>query len=65
MRAVSHLCAQQLTEYLANCRNYPLTSPAHAHVCAAELAPAFVYLACQESSYVTSETIYVTGGMPH
>jgi len=30
----------------------------------AELAPAFVFLASQESSYVTAETLGVTGGMP-
>ena len=30
----------------------------------AELAPAFVFLASQESSYVTGETIAVTGGTP-
>jgi NAD(P)-dependent dehydrogenase (short-subunit alcohol dehydrogenase family) len=29
-----------------------------------ELAPAFVFLASQESSYVTGETIAVTGGTP-
>ena len=28
----------------------------------AELAPAFVFLASQESSYITGETIAVTGG---
>ena len=31
----------------------------------AELAPAFVFLASQESGYITGETIRVTGGMPH
>jgi hypothetical protein len=30
----------------------------------AELAPAYVFLASQESSYVTGETIAVTGGTP-
>lgn len=30
----------------------------------AELAPAFVYLASGESSYVTGATIHVNGGMP-
>lgn len=30
----------------------------------AELAPAFVYLASQESSYVVGETLHVNGGMP-
>lgn len=30
----------------------------------AELAPAYVFLASQESSYVTGERIAVTGGMP-
>jgi len=30
----------------------------------AELAPAFVFLASQESSYITGETIAVTGGTP-
>jgi hypothetical protein len=30
----------------------------------AELAPAFVFLASQESSYITAETLGVTGGMP-
>ena len=29
-----------------------------------ELAPAFVFLASQESSYVSAQTIGVTGGMP-
>jgi NAD(P)-dependent dehydrogenase (short-subunit alcohol dehydrogenase family) len=30
----------------------------------AELAPAYVFLASQESSYVTAETLGVTGGLP-
>jgi NAD(P)-dependent dehydrogenase (short-subunit alcohol dehydrogenase family) len=30
----------------------------------AELAPAYVFLASQESSYITGETIRVTGGVP-
>ena len=30
----------------------------------AELAPAYVFLAAQESSYITGERIGVTGGMP-
>lgn len=30
----------------------------------AELAPAFVFLASQESSYVSGETLHVNGGMP-
>jgi NAD(P)-dependent dehydrogenase (short-subunit alcohol dehydrogenase family) len=30
----------------------------------AELAPAFVFFASQESSYVTGETLGVTGGQP-
>jgi NAD(P)-dependent dehydrogenase (short-subunit alcohol dehydrogenase family) len=30
----------------------------------AELAPAYVFLASQESSYVTGERVGVTGGMP-
>jgi NAD(P)-dependent dehydrogenase (short-subunit alcohol dehydrogenase family) len=30
----------------------------------AELAPAFVFLASQEASYVNGETLGVTGGMP-
>ncbi len=30
----------------------------------AELAPAYVFLASQESSYITGETIAVTGGVP-
>jgi len=30
----------------------------------AELAPAYVLLASQESSYMTSSTIQVTGGSP-
>ena len=29
-----------------------------------ELAPAYVFLASQESSYITGERIGVTGGMP-
>jgi len=29
-----------------------------------ELAPAYVYLASQESSYVSAQTIGVTGGTP-
>ena len=30
----------------------------------AEVAPAFVYFASQESSYVTGEVLAVTGGRP-
>ena len=30
----------------------------------AELAPAFVFFASQESSYITAEVLAVTGGMP-
>ena len=30
----------------------------------AELAPAYVFLASQDSSYITGETIAVTGGVP-
>ena len=30
----------------------------------AELAPAYVFLASQESSYITGEVVAVTGGMP-
>ncbi|GLL06902.1 hypothetical protein GCM10017581_086520 [Dactylosporangium matsuzakiense] len=30
----------------------------------AELAPAYVFFASQESSYVTGETLGVTGGQP-
>jgi NAD(P)-dependent dehydrogenase (short-subunit alcohol dehydrogenase family) len=30
----------------------------------AELAPIYVFLACQESSYITSEVLGVTGGTP-
>jgi NAD(P)-dependent dehydrogenase (short-subunit alcohol dehydrogenase family) len=30
----------------------------------AELAPVYVFLASQESSYITGEIIGVTGGMP-
>ena len=30
----------------------------------AELAPAYVFLASQEASYITSEVIAVTGGTP-
>jgi NAD(P)-dependent dehydrogenase (short-subunit alcohol dehydrogenase family) len=30
----------------------------------AELAPAYVFLASQESSYVNAETLGVTGGSP-
>ena len=28
-----------------------------------EMAAAFVYLACQDSSFVTGQTIHVNGGM--
>ncbi len=38
----------------------PLGRPAQP----AELAPAFVFLACDESSYVTGEVLGVTGGKP-
>lgn len=38
----------------------PMGRPAHP----AELAPAYVFLASQESSYVNGETLGVTGGMP-
>jgi hypothetical protein len=38
--------------------NAPLGRPAQP----AELAPAFVFLACDESSYVTGEVLGVTGG---
>jgi len=38
----------------------PLQRPAQP----VELAPAYVYLASQESSYVSAQTIGVTGGMP-
>ena len=30
----------------------------------AELAPAYVFLASQESSYITADVIAVTGGSP-
>jgi hypothetical protein len=30
----------------------------------AELAPAYVFFASQESSYITAETLGVTGGSP-
>ena len=30
----------------------------------AEVAPAYVFLASQESSYITAEMIAVTGGLP-
>ncbi len=30
----------------------------------AELAPAYVFLASEEASYITGEVIAVTGGMP-
>jgi NAD(P)-dependent dehydrogenase (short-subunit alcohol dehydrogenase family) len=40
------------------------TSPMGRPAQPAELAPAFVFLASQESSYVNGETLGVTGGMP-
>ena len=41
-------------------RNYPMERPAQP----AELAPAFVFLACDESRYVNGEVLGVTGGKP-
>ena len=38
----------------------PMGRPAHP----AELAPAYVFLASQESGFVTAEVIAVTGGSP-
>jgi NAD(P)-dependent dehydrogenase (short-subunit alcohol dehydrogenase family) len=40
------------------------TSPTGRPAQPAELAPAYVYLASDESSYINGETIGVTGGMP-
>jgi len=39
-------------------------SPAGRPAQPAELAPAYVYLASEESSYINGETIGITGGMP-
>ena len=44
--------------------NFGSESPMGRPAQPAELAPAFVFLASQESSYVTGETIAVTGGTP-
>ena len=40
------------------------TSPMGRPAQPAELAPAFVFLASQEASYVNGETLGVTGGQP-
>ncbi len=40
--------------------NSPMERPAQP----AELAPAFVFLACDESRYVSGEVLGVTGGKP-
>jgi hypothetical protein len=41
-------------------KNYPMERPAQP----AELAPAYVFLACDESRYVNGEVLGVTGGKP-
>src|ERR671938_652284 len=41
-------------------KNYPMERPAQP----AELAPAYVFLACDESRYVNGEVLGVTGGQP-
>jgi NAD(P)-dependent dehydrogenase (short-subunit alcohol dehydrogenase family) len=41
-------------------KNYPMGRPAQP----AELAPAYVFLACDESRYVNGEVLGVTGGKP-
>jgi NAD(P)-dependent dehydrogenase (short-subunit alcohol dehydrogenase family) len=44
--------------------NFGGTSPMGRPAQPAELAPAFVFLASQEASYVNGETLGVTGGQP-
>jgi NAD(P)-dependent dehydrogenase (short-subunit alcohol dehydrogenase family) len=41
-------------------KNYPMERPAQPK----ELAPAYVFLACDESRYVNGEVLGVTGGKP-
>ncbi len=43
---------------------FGLQSPMQRPAQPVELAPAYVYLASQESSYVSAQTIGVTGGTP-
>ena len=50
--------AEKLPEFGAS--EAPLGRPGQP----AEMAPAYVFLASQESSYVSGETLAATGGMP-
>ena len=53
----SSMPAEQATQFG---QKSPVQRPAQP----AELAPAYVFLASQESSYITGEVIVVTGGTP-
>lgn len=53
----STFTAEQVDEFGANT---PMKRPGQP----AELAPAYVYLACQDSSYVSGQVIHVNGGTP-
>jgi len=46
-------------------RDFGLQSPMQRPAQPVELAPAYVFLASQEASYVSAQTIGVTGGIPH